>query len=61
MDAWLIATMTEIEAIKTEIEGMKAANEAATSRGEVPAFEKAHFDQKAEELWNMANLIRRTQ
>lgn len=57
MEAWLIAQYAQIEAIKAEIESMKALNKYRESRGETIAYDEAAFYEKAQFLWGISNLI----
>ncbi len=49
-DGWLLAQTAEIEAIKTEVQGMVALNQYRTHRGEVITYDEAAFQDKASEL-----------
>ncbi len=49
-NGWLLAQTAEIEAIKTEVQGMVALNQYRTYRGEVIAYDEEAFQDKASEL-----------
>lgn len=55
--AWLIAQYAEIEAVKADIEGMKAANQFRIQRGETIAYDDDAFHEKALLLYGSAQLI----
>jgi len=55
--AWLLAQYAEIEAVKADIEGMKATNQIRIHRGETPAYDEDAFHEKALFLYGSAQLI----
>jgi len=55
--AWLLAQYAEIEAVKADIEGMKALNQIRTCRGEMIAYDEDAFHEKALLLYGAAQLI----
>ena len=57
MDDQLIAKLVEVEAIKAEIEGMKAENQYRASRGETIAYTGDAFMDHASHLHNIAKWI----
>ena len=55
--AWLLAQYAEIEAVKADIEGMKALNQTRIQRGESIAYDEDAFHEKALFLYGSAHLI----
>ena len=55
--AWLLAQYAEIEAVKADIEAMRALNQARIQRGESIAYNEDAFHEKALFLYNSAHLI----
>jgi len=57
MEAWLLAQQAEIEAIKTEVQGMVALNQYRSDRTEVIAYDDGAFQKKVDELRAIASVI----
>ena len=56
-NASLLAKQAEIEAIKTEVQGMIALNQHRLSQGESIAYVDDAFQEKADELRGVATWI----
>ena len=54
---WLLIQKAEIDAINAEIQGMIALNQYRISRDETIAYDDNAFQDKANELRSMGNLI----
>ena len=50
MEAWLLAQQIEMEAIKTEVQGMIAENQYHMGLGQGIAYGEEAFQKKADEL-----------
>lgn len=59
MESWLTAQLIEAFAINAEIQGMIAENQSRTIKGESPAYGEKHFQQMAQCLWGIADVIMR--
>lgn len=57
MKAWLLAQQAEIEAIKTEVQGMVAFNQDRISQSKTVAYGDMAFQKKADELRSVARCI----
>jgi len=57
MESWLLARQAEIEAIKTEVQGMIALNQYRISRDRTIAYDEDAFQEKANALYEIANCI----
>lgn len=55
MNEYDIKRLALILAVQAEIEGGKAENKVSEIHGETPCYREEHFNQKAEELRNIAN------
>lgn len=58
MEDWIIPLYAEIEAIKAEIEGMKATNQCLIQQGETLAYDESAFQERVKSLLGIANCIR---
>lgn len=60
MDNWIVQAMAEMFAINAEIQAMVALNQYRMSRDETIAYSEEAFEEKAHQLWSIANLIQRS-
>jgi hypothetical protein len=59
METWIIAQMMEVEAIKIEVEGMKAENLRCTHLGFEIFYTAEDFEIKAQEVYALAAILRK--
>ena len=59
MEAWLLVEEAKMESIKTEVQGMIAANQYRLARGEVIAYNEDAFQKKADVLHEISVHIAR--
>jgi hypothetical protein len=57
MEDWLLIQKAQIDAINTEVCGMVALNQYRISRDETIAYDDTAFQEKANELRAIADLI----
>ena len=57
MESWLLAQQIEMEVIKTEVQGMIAENQYHMGLGQNVAYGEEAFQEKADELRNIATCI----
>ena len=57
MQDWIVAHLAEIIAIQAQIEGMKATNIERENKGYALAYGEKEFEDKANELFGIANNI----
>ncbi len=57
MEDWLLVQYVKIEAVKAEIEGMKALNQYRIDRDETIAYVDDAFQEKANYLWGISQVI----
>lgn len=56
-DGWLLMQRAELDALNAELNGMIALNYYRISRGETIAYMEEHFQEKADEIREIATLI----
>ncbi len=59
MEAWILAVYAEIEALKAEIEGMKALNQYRIDVGKTITYDDKAFQEKADLLWSIVDSLSR--